>query len=292
MSDGLTPEEIKFFETGDASVLALSDDAPAPAPETVVETAAEPTPIPSPAPVDTGLAAQQEADRAFRAQLEAQLQQINARLERAAAPPPKAPDLVPDLEKDPYGHLMHKIQSIENALLGMHQRTEQTQQQAVQQQQFAALKAQVTSERDSFSAKTPDFSDAYQHLRNARAADLRDVGVPEHKIAEALLTDELAVAQNAMAQGRNSAEVIYNMAKRYGYVPRLAAPSPANPVARVAQIIEGQKAADTVPKAAASGELSLAALKDASDADLNKVAMDDKLWRQVMGGGQSDIFHR
>jgi len=55
----------------------------------------------------------------------------------------------------------------------------------------------------------------------------------------------------------------------------------------------GQAAAATPQRGAPVAEQpTLASLKDAGDAELNKVALDDKLWRQILGGGQPDIFHR
>jgi len=294
MSDGLTPDEIKFFETGDASVLGLSGDAPAPASAPVESPAPSPVPEPAPAPppppVEDIRAQQLAQEQAYRAQLEAQLRAINERLEQAAKPPPPPPKVAPDPAQDPYGHLMHEINSIKEALTGISQRTEAEQQQYAQQQQFLALKTKVETARNDFMKNTPDFQEAYQHLRNARAQDYRDVGIAEERIPEALLTDELAVSQNALKQGKNPAEVVYNMAKRYGYTPKAAAPAAVDPAKRVEQIIAGQKAADVPPRGAPTGEITLSSLKDASEADLNKVALDDKLWSKIVGGGKNDIF--
>jgi len=292
--DGLTPEEIKFFETGDASVL---QPAPAPAEPTPVEApppAPEPAPAPAPAPATEGSQADfqrllLEEQRRFM-ELEQRLAQIQERL----APPAPAPPPVPDIDTNPFGHLMHKIDSIAEELQTLRNGAVKQEQVSEQQQQFNALKSAIQTAKSEFVKTAPDFDSAYQHLRAQRAEDLRDSGVPEAKIAEALLMDELQVSQVALQQRKNPAEVIYKMAKRYGYQGKPPAPAAAAPTPeeRIAQLQAGQQAAIAPSKGAADGTITLASLKEADDATLSKVASDPKLWNEIMGGGKKDIFYR
>lgn len=299
MPPELTAEELKFFETGDITDLGLTpapapEPAPAPAPEPAPAPAPAPTsaPEPAPAPVPAPSAAEDlqrilSVEQERRAQLEASITRLQKQIEEATKPPPPAE---PDPTKDPLGAMMHKLQRItqevESLKTGMVQQT-QEQAQATQFQQFVQ---QLQVVRDEFAKQNPDFHDAYKHLRQSRTEDLRDVGVPEAEIQRALLQDELALSQNAIQQGKNPAAVIYGMAKRYGYKPQAAAPAPAAPVDRIAALAKGVASDVAPPKAGAAGELTLDGLKDAGDADLDKLVQDEQTWRRIVGGDSSDIF--
>lgn len=289
----LTPQEAKFFETGDIADLELPVATPASAPEPapMPEPAPVPAPVtpePAPAPAhETPEAALQRIlsrEAAHREQLEQSLAKLQKQIEDVTKPPP-APE--PDAVKDPLGAMMHKLQRIteevESLKTGMAKQTEQ-EQQAERMNEFVRGLRQV---RDEFARQQPDFMDAYKHLRQARADDLRDVGVSEADIQRALLQDEMAVAHNAVAQGKNPAAVIYNMAKRYGYAPKAPATTPAD---RIAALAKGTAAAVAPPRADAAEELTLDGLKDAGDADLDKLVQDEKLWGRLVGGGRPDIF--
>lgn len=291
----LTPEEIKFFETGDIADLGLAAPAPAPAPEPAPAPVPAPEPVlaPEPAPVpandpsaDLQRILAQEAAR--REQLEQSLAKLQKQIEDATKP---LPEPEPDAQKDPLGAMMHKMQKImqdvETLKTGLTQQAQQAQ-QATRMQEFVSGLRQV---RDEFAKQQPDFMDAYQHLRRARAEDLRDVGVPETEIQKALLQDEMAVSHNAIAQGKNPAAVIYGMAKRYGYVPKTPAGTPApSPVDKIAALAKGAAAAVAPPRADTAVDLTLDGLKDAGDADLDKLVQDEKLWGRLVGGSRPDIF--
>lgn len=292
-NDGLSAEEIKFFETGDASVLGLPPAEPAagaaPATASIPEVEA-PSPVAAsveaPAPDPSALLAEQmAADRRQLLELQRTIAQLS---EKLTTPPAEAEPVPPDPTTQPYEALLHEMAELKKALAAQQQQTQQQTQMTQQQQQFMEFKTQINSAKAEFTKSAPDFDAAYAHLRAQRAADLADVGVPQEQIAQALLQDELAVAQNAVRQGKNPAQVIYNMAKRYGYSPKAVAPTPQE---KVAQLAAGQQAAAAPQRGAPVAELPTAAsLKDASDADLARVAADDKLWRSVMGGQSDDIF--
>lgn len=287
MPPEMTPEEIAFFESGDASKLIAAEAAPA-----TPEPAAAPAPqAPAAAPaanqtqvIDTSVLLSQQQ------KLEQELTALREQIAKQSEPPP---DHGPDPETDPLGALMHSIAEIKKEVAALHANQNQTTQQTAQQQQFDALVSEIKQVRADYMKDHPDFMDAYKHLRSARAQDLRDVGVPEKNIEQALLQDEIAVALNARAQGKNSADVIYNMAKRYGYQSTKApAAPPADPAARVAALAKGVDAATGLPRAAATTDLTLEGLKDASEGDLNKLVTDEKAWARLLGGGEDDIFLR
>lgn len=86
---------------------------------------------------------------------------------------------------------------------------------------------------------------------------------------------------------------MYAMAKRYGYAPSktTTVPTPVlTPEQRMAALKAGQGAARLPAKAGADSQLTLDGLKDAGDADLNALILDDKAWAKIVGGRSNDIF--
>lgn len=304
MSD-LTPAEAKFFETGELSPELAADVTP-PVETPPVETppvvtppvvAAPPVAAPGTDPYST-LQRQLIEAESRRAATEQQLTDLVTQLQALQQ---QGADVAPDPNTDPFGALQHQVAtinaSIQNLQAGLTAQNDQTVQVA-QLQQFVG---QVRSMRDEFLKTTPDFPAAYEHVRQIRANDLRDAGIPEHQLPAVLLQDEMTLAQAALVAGKNPAAAIYDMAKRHGYAAKpaagLPATPPANPVlaaaqARLAQAAAGQAAAVAPPRGAAEVTYTLESLKDATDADINKVVQSDDLWHKVAGGRPAgkDIF--
>jgi hypothetical protein len=299
MDNELTPVEQKFFETGElppelAGLASGTGTPPAAPPATstgVPPAAASPSPpAASPPPVTVTPPAPDDSDamRQLRATTQAMTQrlaELTEKLEKANQPPPPQ---APDPAVDPLGALMHEIKTMNGKMAEMEQRMTQGQQMTAQQQQFQAFVENIKAVKAEFIKTTPDFNAAYAHLRNTRMQDLRDVGVPEDQIPQVLLQDELAVAQNAIATGKNPAAVIYGMAKRYGY--QGAAPAPAAGQTKLADLKQGLAASTNVPPATPDPALTVESLKDAGDADLDKIVQDDKQWARVVGNRSNSIF--
>lgn len=305
----LTPAEIKFFETGElpaeleaeaaaAAAAANPEPAPTPAPAPAPAPAPIESPAPAPAPAldDTPapepdslveLRAQLEASRRTQAQIEANLRALTENLKPQPQPEPE-----PDPVKDPLGALMYKLNAVNQQVQELQQNLSQQQQRQVADQEFTQFVSAVKAQKIEFAKTQTDFDSAYQHLRGVRAADLRDMGLDNRQVEEALLRDEIALSLRAQQEGKNAAQVIYNMAKRYGYQARAAAPAPAPaPAQKIEQLAKGVSAADDVPRAGLGGELTLDSLKDAGDADLNKLVQNDQLWNRIVGNDADTLFN-
>lgn len=299
VEDQLSAAEAKFFETGELSPELtaenpVTEQPPEQAPQQVADaTPAQPRSAEVPGAAVPPASVQPEALTALQRQLAdaeqsriALEQRLNMLLARLEAPPPAEP--APDPEADPFGHMQHQVNNMTKMLRDLQanlgKQTEQSQQSA----QLNAFVERIRTMRDDFTKTTPDFADAYAHVRAMRAADLRDAGVPESQLPSAMLQDEIALSQAAINGGRNPAAVLYDMAKRHGYTPKAAPAAPAN---RIAQLQAGAAAAKTVPRAGADLGLSPDNLKEASEADLDKLVQSDDMWHKVMGGGRTnDIF--
>jgi DNA repair ATPase RecN len=286
MSD-LTPAEQAFFETGELPPeLQPQDPEPVPVSEEV-KISAPPGEIPS-APVDqteylrTSLAEEQRRYAEAKAQLDALQAQLKAKLE------PETP--APNADDDPLGAMLHQLNQVNTNVAELQQKLTQEQQNNLMRQQLEQFTQSVRTVKEQFEKVTPDFNDAYNHIRTVRTEDLRMLGIAESEIPKVLLQDEFNIAQSALQRGKNPAEELYNMAKRYGYAAKFVPQAQQTPDQKLANINRGQQAARQPQRSAPESELTIDGLKDAGDADLTKMVQNDDLWAKLVGGKSNDIF--
>lgn len=287
----MTDAEMAFFASGEVTDELLAANAapePAAAAPEPAPAAAEPAAA-APAPDNSALERLLTEERAARATLEQQFKDMQAQLEAKLNPPPP----VPDEETDPLGAMMHKLNTVNKQMADMQTKMQQDQQQVLMKTQYDQFANSVTQLREAFVKVTPDFADAYAHIRGMRTTDLKMMGVPDADVGKVLLQDEITLAQNALANGKNPAEEMYNMAKRYGYTVKGAAElaSSAAGASKIAALKQGMEAAKQPAKAAPDSDLTTEGLKDASNSDLNKLVQDEKAWARLVGGGSNDIFN-
>lgn len=162
--------------------------------------------------------------------LKTQLQELTARIEAlakpAAAPPPEPEG--PDFLADPKAYvddtrkqlkeLTEKLDSKEK------EQTEAQKQQEAAQETWTKI---VTAEGE-FSATTPDYQQALQHIRTVTTAQikLQFPQATDEQIARHIQQQEFQGAAQIVADGRNPSQVYYEYAKLIGYAPK-AAPPPA-----------------------------------------------------------------
>jgi len=277
----LTADELKFFQTGELPPELIPP--PAVEPAAVEPPVAEPPPATTPATAPTldyqhALTAANQRYAAVEQQLATLTQQLSNLNQQPAA-------VEPDPATDPVGAITHKLNALQAELGAIKQQSLQT----TQQQTFAAFVDNIKSLRTEFATTTPDFDDAYKHLRTIRTDDLRSLGISETDIPQALLSEEISLAQSALKQGQNPAKLIYDLAKRHGFAAKptpvsTTPPTPQTPEAKVAALKAGAEAAKTAPRAAADPNLTLDSLRDAGNDDLDKLVSDDDQWYKLVGG--------
>lgn len=277
MPPDMSEAEMKFFETGELPPeLAPTEPEPIATPASASPEVADPITEPTSAPLDMAA-----LERLFDAKIEALRAQLAPQ-----APTPKIEEL-PDENIDPLGNMMQQLKRVNAAL----EQQTSAQQQLTLKQQLNDFTTSVQASKAAFEATTPDFKDAYAHIRNLRTEDLRSAGAPEKDIPQILLQDEFQLAQTAISRGKNPAEEMYAMAKRYGYTPKAQSAQPIPPAAKMDQLKAGQAAFKNPDRAASDSELTLEGLKDMSGHDLNRLVQDPKLWATLVGGASGpDIF--
>lgn len=194
--------------------------------------------------------------------LKARLAALEAQAGKPAAEAPKEID--PDT--DPIAAL-HELRAFKK----------QTEERSAQQTELQEFSQRVMAHEADFAAVTPDYAKAVAHLRDARANELRSLGVPEAQIQAQLHGEAIATARFAFQQGKNPGEVFYALSKARGYNPDAppADPTPAPPAdppppapdtklqestAALERINRGQRASRPTAGAggnAPSGELTL-----------------------------------
>lgn len=292
MPPELTPDEEAFFSTGAvppgleaeavAAAAAIQEAAQEPhTPEPQVEAKAEPVVDPTAALIERLISEQRTRDEAF----EQRFADLTASLKPAAKV-----EVVPDEVEDPLGAMLHKLTGLNSQVTELKTELSTQQQNNLLKQQFEAFTDSVKAAKDSFTATTPDFKEAYNHIRAVRSEDLRSAGCPEKDIPQVLLNDELQLAQASIKRGKNPAEEMYSMAKRYGYSAKAAPAATQTPEQKIESLVAGQRAARNPAKSGTESVLTLDGLKDASSEDLNKLVQNDAEWNRIMGGKGKDIF--
>ena len=137
----------------------------------------------------------------------------------------------------------------------------------------------------------PDFLAAYEHARQARVSELCALGYTPQEALEITFDNELEVIQNAYANGRNPAEVIYDYAQRRGYGGAVSSGAPAvranlgamSEAERVALAARGQAASKSLSTAGggSTGALTLEALASMSDEEFTEATKGDR-WHKLL----------
>ena len=195
----------------------------------------------------------------------------------SAQEPPKqqAQDLEPPpIDADPVGHFKAEITALKQQLAAVR---EPIQQQNTEVQ----LRQHVAQLEQAFAAQASDYFDAAKHLATSLASEEQLMGLPAGTLAK-------NIATTALQNGRNPAEVAYQMAKARGYAKAAPAVAPArdtiDTLERGTQAARGVAAvAGTTPQ----GGLDLAAISKWSPEQFSQNYANPKLKAAIiraMGG--------
>ena len=302
----LSTEEAAFFETKGEAPAAV---APEPEPAKDAPAAKEPAkedaaPADGEKGGDLKVALKQERERrraeaAARQEAELKYAKLQSRLDTlqelatttVQPQQAKAPDEIPDINVDPVGHFRAKdaIREREIAELRAWKQNQERQGQELNNVQRISQIAQA--QEAEFVKETPDYNDASTHLREMRAAQLRAYGITDPaQIQSIIAQDAITIAANALAQQKNPAKVIYEMAKASGFTGKAPAPAAAQKVvsqeeAKIDMAAKGQKAGSSVGQigGAATPPTTMEALASMSDEEFAEATKGNK-WQRLFTG--------
>jgi hypothetical protein len=344
-SNGLTPAEEAYFASGGTVTEGLTQEAPAaapitPAPTPAVAPNAGAQPAPSPAPDDdegeeiAGAGGQKRRmvdyralketrtkfkelqdryesdrsqwvkDRETQARLDERLRLLN----EALSPDPafqqqQQEEVPPNPEEDIFGFVRHLNKQLE-AIKGQTQEVAGT---VAANDEESRLRTAYQNDARRFAMATPDFGAAYAHMLKARGDMLTMQGFDEKQISEILLNEERGLVRQAFQSGKSPAELVYGMAKSFGYqpaplnpnptpvpvptVPATGVPVPATPAAAASDEIARIQAAQAASRSlsngggAAAAPMTVESLANMSQAEFNQfVRRNPEIARQLMGG--------
>lgn len=219
------------------------------------------------------LAAQVEAERRTREELERRFEQ---RLQAMARPPAPQP---PTLDENPLGHMVHKLDTLQAQQQELMQQSEAERQAGHRAAMEAQLANKVQREEQAFVARQPDYQNAIQHMHQLRTRELQVLGMDEFAAEQKSAAELREFAYVTAAQGRSPAEIAYNLAKARGYNPAPA----QDPQQRIQTAQRGTAAAASLGGGAStSGGVTARQLLSMSDDEFAAATSGDK-WRKLMG---------
>jgi len=161
-----------------------------------------------------------------------EMEQILAQLKDSMTKPAQSQEpkeVVPDQDEDPLAYQQYKINKLERSL---EEHNNYLRQQHDMQQRNTQQQAFMNTYRASaqeFSAKTPEFSEAYKFLLGARMAEHKAAGYSDQEAQSLLVEEEMSIVAKAYHDKVNPAERIYNVAKNRGYSAANAKKTPVAP---------------------------------------------------------------
>jgi len=199
------------------------------------------------------------------------------------------PEQPPNPTEDPIGAIQWQQRQIE------------LQRQAYEQQQVAQREQAIISQIDNgyrraftdFASETPDAPDAYTHFTNALGKYFENLGVPEAQIDALVVQEERRLAYQAAQRGQDPAEIVYSLARQFGYQPKSQKEASQEAVEKAEKDIDRRQKAAPASKSlsSASGsrggrQPSMAELASMTDEEFSDMRskMSDREFRRLAGG--------
>lgn len=186
--------------------------------------------------------------------------------------PVKEPEPIVTYEEDPLGYTYKKVNEIDE--------NQKVIKQNMEYQQFIG---QVVNLENQFRTKQPDYDSAYQYVVDTKIKELAEVGITDPAdVAREIQRVSYSLSTHAMQKGKNPAEVVYSIAKTYGYKQPSAKPeeqSKANAEETIKSVAKGQQMASKTLSGSGKSETpkTVEALLEANGDEF------DRLWKEMFG---------
>lgn len=148
-------------------------------------------------------------------QLKSTFNKILSKAQEQAEAANKPP--VPSFEDDPIAALKYENEQLKKEMNGFKEFTTKQQQQAEIARKQNEFVNTYRSKANEFKQANPDFQDAYDYVMQNRLEEFKVAGYTEEQAKQLVIEDEAAIVANALSQGKNPAESIYNLSKLRGY---------------------------------------------------------------------------
>lgn len=276
-----TPAEKTYFDSGGKEPAPTTVEQPDAAP--VAEQPQAPQMVPHAALHEERerakrYAAELQRERQDRAKLEGRFEVLE-RLARGDQER-QAPK-IPGKDEDIVGNLDGRLAQQEAELTTFRQWQQNQAQENQRQQQLHGFRGAVAAREDAFRQGAPDYDDATNFLRKSRDEELQFMGYDDPGLRQQIIDGEaIALANQAMQQGKDPAKGFYDMATRRGYKKAPA----ASPEQRAETIKNGLAAGRSIGGAGGGSTpkaLSPEAILAMSDDEFDKLKDGD--WKKAFG---------
>ena len=164
------------------------------------------------------LHAERERRKAVENELKGLREQLGAIQKMREQVASRKPDDLPPAD-DPAAveHLRKRLAEVEQQTTRFGQERDA---EALNQHELQQLGSFMHQSETAFRAQQPDYDEAINHVVNARAQELSLYGLNPAQIAQAISEEATEIVRSAVAQGRDPAELGYQIARSRGYVPK------------------------------------------------------------------------
>ena len=208
--------------------------------------------------------------REWQAALTQRLQQLPSNPGQVETAPPPDPHTKP---LDYINHVLGKLQSNTVELQQWRQQQEAAAQQRATVQQYADWAA---AQEQEFAKAQPDYRDAYRYAAEVRDKELQALGYSDPAVrANITRMNTAEIVSNALQQGRNPAELVWEYARARGFAPKGGKPGAEVKIAAGMQV-----AGAKLNQGGATGEGELSAKDLAGITDPEEF---EKAWKKVFG---------
>lgn len=211
--------------------------------------------------------------RDWQAQLTQRLQQM---------PQGQQPVQAPDPATQPLDYINHVLGSVQNSTAEL-QQWRQQQELATQQQATVRQYAEwARGQEAEFSKTQPEYKDAYKFAAESRDKELQALGyIDPAARANIVRMNTAEIINNALQQGRNPAELVWEYARARGFAPKGAAAAQPGQERAQQQIAAGlQTAGGKLNHGGDTGGENLSAKDLAGITDPEEF---EKAWKRVFG---------
>lgn len=220
------------------------------------------------------LQTQLETERQERVKLQSRTDQILQlqiqQMQQATQPTQQEQAIeVPAFEDDPAGHVTGLRLQFERELAQLRQFAQGQQGQQQQANQHQELAQWTTNQEVAFASTVPDYQDAYTHFASFKQAEYAALGLDPATAQQQLMRDYTGLAAMARQQGRNPGEVMYTLAKAFGFKGKQPGANTSTQPPKVPNTSLSTMAG--APEIEETGALTAAKLSNMSDDEFSKM---------------------
>lgn len=186
----------------------------------------------------------------------------------------KQVDAGPRFEDDPAGALKHENETLKAEIKQVQDKVAGNDQAALQNQNLQKFSAQLQAKEREFTKANADYPKAAEYVTELWRDEFREAGFEDSEIPNLVFQKSLGVTHQAMQKGRDPAEAVYKIAKRYGFS---AQQKPDNE-SKLKTIEKGQEAAKNNSGGGGPEDMSLASLAQMDGDAIDKLVSDPAWW--------------